>query len=391
MHRYAWVWLALPLVLRLPAVSAATYTGSAACKTCHAQTYERWSHTRMANIVRDPREHPDAILPDLSKPNPLVKFTKGDIALVYGSRWKQRYLKKVGDDYFVLPAQWDVTHQIWRPYFVRNGTDWWAPLYPPDNMKRPTGPLCDGCHSVNYDVKTKAVTEWNVGCERCHGPGSEHSAHPSRLNIVNAARLDPVQANDICIQCHSQGRPLKNPIEGQYCDWPVGFHAGLPLENFWQLEEHKLGETTFTHFADGTAHKNRMQGNDFVQSVMYTRGVACFSCHDVHGTKNEAQLREPPTQMCFVCHGTNTQNGPHTATIEEHTHHKPGSTGSRCIACHMPEIQETIADVKVRAHTFRFITPAETNTYGIPNPCTICHKDKPAAWAAEALKSWKND
>ena len=27
------------------------------------------------------------------------------------------------------------------------------------------------------------------------------------------------------------------------------------------------------HFADGTAHKNRMQGNDFVQSLMYRRGV----------------------------------------------------------------------------------------------------------------------
>ena len=63
--------------------------------------------------------------------------------------------RKIGDDYFPLPAQWDIAHQIWRPYFVRNGTDWWASLYPPDNMKRPTGPLCDGCHSVNYDIKTK--------------------------------------------------------------------------------------------------------------------------------------------------------------------------------------------------------------------------------------------
>ena len=53
----------------------------------------------MANVVRDPVQHPDAIIPDLSKPNPLVKFTRNDIALVYGSVWKQRYFKKVGDDY----------------------------------------------------------------------------------------------------------------------------------------------------------------------------------------------------------------------------------------------------------------------------------------------------
>src|SRR6202049_3277142 len=140
----------------------ASYVGSATCKTCHAQIFSRWQKTRMANVVRDPREHPDAILPDLSKPNPLVTFTKDDIALVYGSVWKQRYFRKVGDDYFVLPAQWDVTHRVWRRYFVENGTDWWAPLYPPDNMKRPTGSLCDGCHSVNYDIPTKKGAQWRA-------------------------------------------------------------------------------------------------------------------------------------------------------------------------------------------------------------------------------------
>ena len=85
------------------------------------------------------------------------------------------------------------------------------------------------CHSVNYDIATKTVTEWNVGCERCHGPGSAHVAKPVRETIVNPARLDYVQANDTCIQCHSQGQPLKNPINGKYYDWPVGFQMGLNL------------------------------------------------------------------------------------------------------------------------------------------------------------------
>lgn len=374
---------------KLP-ISNAHYVGSTACRVCHPQIYDRWKTTRMANVVRDPKEHPDAILPDLSKPNPLVTFTKDDIALVYGSRWKQRYFKKIGDDYYVLPAQWDITHQVWRPYFVKKGTDWWAGLYPPDNMKRPTGPLCDGCHSVNYNIQAKTVTEWNVGCERCHGPGSEHAAHPSRANIINPARLNPVQANDTCIQCHSQGQPLKNPISGRYYDWPVGFHMGEKLQDFWKLEDHKLGETDFMYFADGTAHKNRMQGNDFVQSVMYTHGVKCFSCHDVHGTDNQALLIKPASVMCLECHGPGTPNGPHTSTIEEHTHHQAGSPGGECIACHMPKIEQTLGDVNVRSHTFRFISPAMTNEYKIPNPCTSCHTDKSVAWATEQLHHWKN-
>jgi len=54
----------------------------------------------MANVVLDLKTHPDAIIPDLSKPDPLVTFTKNDIAFTYGSKWKQRYFTKVGDDYF---------------------------------------------------------------------------------------------------------------------------------------------------------------------------------------------------------------------------------------------------------------------------------------------------
>ena len=369
------------------AANSAHYVGSPSCRKCHAQIYERWRKTPMANVVRDPREFPDAIIPNLST-NSVSRFTRDEVALVYGSVWKQRYFTKRGDDYFPEPAQWDVTNRVWRPYFVANGTDWWAPLYPPDNMQRPTGPTCDGCHSVDYNIHTKQVAEWNVGCERCHGPGSEHVQHPTRGNILNAARMEYVQASDTCIQCHSQGRPLTNPIEGRYYDWPVGYQVGSNLRDFWQLEEHTLGETTFTHYPDGTAHKNRMQGNDFVQSVMYRRGVTCFSCHDVHGTEQNAQLRKPADQLCLDCHGPLSMNGPRTGTLEEHTHHKKGSAGSSCIACHMPKIATTIADVKVRSHTFAFIAPTMTDKYKIPNPCTSCHADKTTAWATEILRRW---
>ena len=367
--------------------NSARYVGSQSCEKCHAQIYEHWRKTPMANVVRDPREHPDAIIPDLST-NTIAKFTKDDVALVYGSVWKQRYFTKRGDDYFPEPAQWDITGHVWRKYFVAKGTDWWEPFYPPDNMQRPTGPTCDGCHSVDYNIHTKQVAEWNVGCEKCHGPGSEHVEHPTRTNILNPARMDYVQASDACIQCHSQGRPPVSPIEGKYYDWPVGYHVGLGLQDFWQLEEHTLGETSFTHFPDGTAHKNRMQGNDFVQSVMYRRGVTCFSCHDTHGTENYAQLRKPADKLCLDCHGPLSLNGPRTGTLEAHTHHKKESAGSSCIACHMPKIATTIADVKVRSHTFAFITPAMTDKYKIPNPCTTCHTDKTTAWATEELRRW---
>jgi mono/diheme cytochrome c family protein len=52
------------------------YVGSEACKSCHSSIYDRWKKTPMANVVRDPREHPDAIIPDLSKADPLSIFPR---------------------------------------------------------------------------------------------------------------------------------------------------------------------------------------------------------------------------------------------------------------------------------------------------------------------------
>jgi predicted CXXCH cytochrome family protein len=369
--------------------ATAAYLGSAACARCHADIYRRWVRTPMANVVRDPREHPDAIIPDL-RTNTVAPFTRDQVAFVYGSQWKQRYFTRIGDDYYPLGAQWDIGNKVWRPYHVADtGADWWTQYYPSDNLQRPTGPTCDGCHSVNYDIQTKKPAEWNVGCESCHGPGGDHAAHAMRDNVFNPAAVDAVASTDTCIQCHSQGSPRGGLIDGKAYDWPVGYRAGASLQAYWKLESHTLGETTFTHYADGTAHKNRMQGNDFVQSVMYERGVTCASCHDPHGTPNAAQLRQPAARICLECHAPGGPNGPRAATLQAHTHHAPESTGSQCVACHMPKIEtQGVPGAFVSAHTFKFVSPAMTDQYKIPNPCTSCHRDKPPAWAADALRSW---
>ena len=161
------------------------------------------------------------------------------------------------------------------------------------------------------------------------------------------------------------------PYNGQYYDWPVGFHVGSDLKDFWTLEEKHLGETTFTHFAEGTAKKNRMQANDFVDSLMYRRGVTCFSCHDVHGTNHNADLIKPPQQLCLTCHSPNSPNGPRAARSRSTHTTSTAARGSQCVECHMPKIEQTIADVNVRSHSFKFITPSMSEQYKIPNPCTI--------------------
>jgi Cytochrome c554 and c-prime len=98
----------------------ARYAGSESCQRCHAQIYEAWKKTRMANVVRDPKAHPEAVVADFTHADPLVTFDLKDVAFVYGSKWKQRFFTKKGDDYFVQPAQWDVAKKRWLPYHVEH-------------------------------------------------------------------------------------------------------------------------------------------------------------------------------------------------------------------------------------------------------------------------------
>ncbi|MBB5057734.1 putative CXXCH cytochrome family protein [Granulicella aggregans] len=364
----------------------AHFTGSEACKSCHLKAYEGWKKTRMANVIRDPKVHSEAVLGDFTHADPIRTFPLDEVAFVYGSRFKQRYFTKRGNDYFPEPAQWDVKGQRWLPYHAEAGTDWWLPFYGPSNFDRPTGPTCDGCHSVNYDLQTHQVTEWNVGCEKCHGPGSLHVARPTKANIVNPETLDYVRGNDTCIQCHSQGRPLTEPTKDNAYDWPVGYLPGDRLADFWKLEELKPGTTNFFQFADLTGHKNRMQGNDFVQSNMYHRQLRCFDCHQVH-SDTVSNLPVSGNALCLGCHNKENPAGL-KGTVEEHTHHAANSPGSQCTACHMPRIEQTIKGNAVAAHTFRFITPTAMEQSGIPSACTSCHTGKSNAWATKALVSW---
>jgi len=65
--------------------------------------------------------------------------------------------------------------------------------------------------------------------------------------------MNDARANDTCIVCHSQGRPLTNRSRDDITNWAVGYDVRKDLKNYWKLEDHTLGETTFTHFPDGTA------------------------------------------------------------------------------------------------------------------------------------------
>ena len=66
-------------------------------------------------------------------------------------------------------------------------------------------------------------------------------------------------------------------------------------------------------------------------------GVGPFFCLPVLSISDPLFIR-PANVVCLECHGPLSPNGPHAASIEQHTHHKIASSGNECVACHMPKI-----------------------------------------------------
>ncbi|MCH8118266.1 MAG: cytochrome c3 family protein [Planctomycetes bacterium] len=370
--------------------AARGYAGSKKCIHCHQQYYKGWKstlHSKMEQpvVLKGPDKTVEA---DFSSDNPILTFGLEDVDMVVGSRFKQRYAKKIGDDFYMLPAQWNVETKQWVRYQPKN--DWWAAesVYPTEWNKRPTSKLCEGCHTTGFDIKTKEPVERNIACESCHGAGALHAKSKEKADIINPAKLDHERGNMVCFQCHMSGRPPEGEFEAYA--WPVGYKPGEDLKEYWVYAK-PTGKNAYEMWADGYAHKNRVQGNTFIKSKMYRKGLRCFTCHDPHGSRYTAFTVKSGknNSLCLLCHAENSPQAVFNVSLSEHTHHKVDGPGSRCIECHMPKTGKNAVKWDARDHSFKFISPLSTIRFGTPNGCNNCHTDKTPEWAFEEVEKWK--
>ncbi len=368
----------------LPHIDQAQYAGSETCAKCHTDYAESWKNSAHNKMIRPAIAEGKnrTILADFSKPDTNRPFELKDVKWVIGHRWKQRFIGVVNGEEVVFPAQWSIKEQKWQPYTAKS--DWWYPQHP-DWKTRSNFKLCAGCHSTGSEVSTQTWTELNITCESCHGPGKAHAAKPTLTNIVNPARLSTERAIEVCLACHKAGKPNVPDYA-----WAVGYQPGKKLADFWHGFEPEQGKQTAEFWGNGTAHKNRVQGNTFSHSVMHARGLQCSNCHDSHGSRNcSMTIKSAKTNaLCLSCHGPGKNVGPHYATISEHTHHAATSTGSQCINCHMAKTGENSVGAEARDHTFNFVSPAVSLDGKTPNSCNLCHQDKSAQWALDAVQKW---
>lgn len=347
-----------------------------------------------------------------------------DIVYTYGGGWKQRYLVKIGLSYYMLPIQYNMagyknnSSGTWATYNAGNWFNANGTLKAIDNAfrKKSYDKNCGGCHMTGYKVVkniTGADTSWvgswanssdttnnKVGCEACHGPGSDHVASPNTSNIYGPVRMNQSglqRQQEVCGQCHMRGSstafnyeyPYKESVDSAY-------QPGLPLNNFiapWQNYPNTLGGPGV--WPDTmTARQHHQQWQDMSYSGHNTI-MNCYKCHDPHritANRHQLKLSADSNSVCIQCH-TNfgTPGNPNISAITQHTKHtydplNANQTGgtSRCITCHMTKTAVTALSYDISSHNWKVIRPVKTlqklgvsaPTLGMLNSCSYqCHRN----------------
>jgi len=351
--------------------TGATFVGSEECKKCHERTFLEWKTSLHSRMMQNAKEYPEAIIGDFETPSNVMKFVEKDVDYTLGSQWKQQYLEKKGRDLMVFPAQYNVSTGKWKTYF------------PDDPAKRVWFQECAGCHATGVNPEKKSFVEMGISCESCHGPGSNHvEAVPGFEipTIIQAGRLTPAAAAQICGSCHTRGRDKT----GNYA-YPSQYQSVRGVANIRLHFDEASPATTPEYFwPSGESKYSNQQYLDWKQSQHAKVGVVCVTCHGVHKSRSKmiftggfaglpdvstARTRLFGDQLCESCH----------TAPQYRSAHRIHTFGS-CIACHMPMVATIGEAGDARSHTFRFISPEASLKAGDldkqPNSCSSCHHHK---------------
>jgi len=301
-----------------------------------------------------------------------------------GGLHKQRYMTKIGNSIYIIPLQYnpqgsDSSPDAGRTVFTEYNTvslGWWDTAT--STFTLPTAAkkyksfdvFCAGCHFTGYSVTmngsgefvSSAVAdangemhpvagtkmEMNVGCESCHGPGSEHQAAGGLGKfIVTPKNLTPEREVMLCAACHTRGdsmgtADIHGSVEALLDSNLKQMKPGTSRADF--LANNTSASRNDAKFGDGLwadvkqhSAKHHQQATDFIQTAKYRNGTAlktCSNCHDVHapGTDKHQLSGTSDNSLCLTCHTDKTDINAHM-TAKTGTSAMSGQ-GATCVTCH---------------------------------------------------------
>lgn len=431
--------VAKPATTQKPAVPqkevALDYVGSQACAGCHKAAYESWKTTYHSKMIQKiNRDNTGAVIkdgvvivPDAAWDKQLTEYTAKDgskqplqqFTLDYlklpgfkyptksiytiGSKNKQRFMFQKGsdpvNDLYILPQEY-IVEQLgqggkWQNY----GGDAWKAWR-----------QCAGCHATGVKITDRpekehwkvSIKEFGIGCEACHGPGSQHIASGGKKDkIYNSA------ASNACNACHTRGfndYDKKNVefipnfmpwddagnVSGKFThagekgkglsdfwgDDPVGAPSKSHHQEYldWRRTGHAKSLTSL--LANPNAKDSCLQCHsatyrfapegakptlaDFKEGGKLAKdrtGVTCAVCHAAHTTKTvtklePTQLRVPKTEVCSQCHRTSSEIAAGKPPKHPQKEMRNGSgaiqvaevkpsKAETCTDCHMPGVAKS--------------------------------------------------
>ena len=268
--------------------TGATYITSEGCAECHEDEYESFAdsgHKYKLNKVVDgqPPEYPyTEVL------NPPEGYTWDDITYVIGGyNWKARF---IGLDGYIITGDEGDTTQYNFPNENLGTDEGWVAYHAGEQKAYNCGP----CHTTGYkpegnqDGLPGLIGTWEetgIGCEECHGPGSNHAEDPYGV----ALKID--RDSEACGDCHYRG--VKEAVD-----------------------------------ASGGFIKHHEQYEELFQSKHIA--LSCVTCHDPHAGVIQGREEETDTVLvdCASCH------------FEQARDQKSEMMKNviDCIDCHMPMI-----------------------------------------------------
>ncbi|HKS23170.1 MAG TPA: tetratricopeptide repeat protein [Thermoanaerobaculia bacterium] len=324
-------------------LAAALFVNDAQCTSCHQQIVHTFHAVGMSKSFYRPRQ--DDAIEDFSK-LPFKHAKSGDVMEL---RWRNGLLifRRVnGQSVFEQPVDWILGsghHARTYLYQTPNGelyqlplawytqTKEWA-MAPGYDRRDHEGVLrrarheCLFCHNAypaasgNYwsNQVLPAQLPEGIGCQRCHGPGSEHVALASagadnaqvRRAIVNPARLDAQRRNDVCYECHMQPS-VTIPGLRRFDRDIYSFRPGQALHDYLARLDIVDGEIPRPERFEINHHPYRLEQS---RCFRESKGqLSCLSCHDPH--RKTANV----SRVCLQCHA------------------KAHRTSENCATCHMPK------------------------------------------------------
>lgn len=378
----------------------ATIPLSMRCGACHQEIFQEWAASDHAWAHRDltPKWDAEAFHgSSLEAHGTTFTFSTNEsgqriltdkktgknwtMDMVVGRTPLIQYLTK-GEDggYHTTSAAWDVNKQEWFDMFgedARTPGEWgyWTGRGMIWNTQ------CAWCHmsgfQKNYDTgEHKYHSSWQepgVTCLQCHGPVLDEAEKATGCLVDTSRKYSIKQQADNCASCHARRAELDND-----------FKIGDKFEDHFLLV---LPTHPGLYWPNGMQRDEVYTETGLKLSRMGKAGVQCLDCHTSHSGKLKFPFED--NSLCLQCHKNGERNAPVIDPLS-HSHHKPDSTGNRCVECHMPESNYMVRDPR-RDHSFCSPDPVLSRELNIPNSCIMCHTDKSNAWAEDYVKQWYGD